>query len=356
MKSSKTIQENNSEAFSLNHLDDVSFEEFCYDLLSEMGFSNLSWRKGTGLSSSPSDNGRDIDCEYIVTEIDGEIKVEKWFVECKHYVKGVPAGKLESALAWASASDVNVVLFAISNFLSNSAKNYLEKYEDSNSPKFRIKVWEKPEFEKLTLGKSRLKRKYNISGEFPILEILHPAHILLLKEITFNTIDYFFELCDQLEEDDRDNILSWAYQRIIRPRYKSITPEILDSGLKMKDLRIDEVSFNAFKRKCYEILQSELISENILVSIITDTTLSGLIGISDINNIDKVKSNQLGFLDSLRMKVEESTDKEEVKRLNSVIKKSMEMFNDTESRINNNYEMYKTFCDKVLSFLLLENI
>ena len=48
--------------FSLNHLTDTEFEQFCYDLLSELKFVNLNWRKGTGFSSSPSDRGRDIEC------------------------------------------------------------------------------------------------------------------------------------------------------------------------------------------------------------------------------------------------------------------------------------------------------
>jgi hypothetical protein len=41
-------------------MDDTQFEEFCFALMGELGFVNLDWRKGTGLSASPSDSGRDI--------------------------------------------------------------------------------------------------------------------------------------------------------------------------------------------------------------------------------------------------------------------------------------------------------
>jgi hypothetical protein len=34
--------------FSLDRLTETEFEEFCYDLLCELGCSNISWRKGTG--------------------------------------------------------------------------------------------------------------------------------------------------------------------------------------------------------------------------------------------------------------------------------------------------------------------
>lgn len=35
--------------FSLDHLDSTEFEEFCFDLLGSLGFTNLDWRKGTAL-------------------------------------------------------------------------------------------------------------------------------------------------------------------------------------------------------------------------------------------------------------------------------------------------------------------
>ena len=80
-------------SFTLNNLKDSEFEGFCYDLLQSMDFVNLSWRKGTGLSSSPSDQGRDIQGQLLRTDIDGSQHHEQWFIECKHYVKGVPPEK-----------------------------------------------------------------------------------------------------------------------------------------------------------------------------------------------------------------------------------------------------------------------
>ncbi len=71
--------------FSLDHLTATQFEEFCCDLLATLGFTNINWRKGTGLSSSPSDQGRDIECQYSRKDVDGETTQETWFVECKHY-------------------------------------------------------------------------------------------------------------------------------------------------------------------------------------------------------------------------------------------------------------------------------
>jgi hypothetical protein len=41
-------------------LDETEFEEFCFELLVDLGFVNVDWRTGTGFNASPSDRGRDI--------------------------------------------------------------------------------------------------------------------------------------------------------------------------------------------------------------------------------------------------------------------------------------------------------
>ncbi|MBI4963801.1 MAG: restriction endonuclease [Desulfomonile tiedjei] len=148
--------------FSLDHLTPTEFEEFCYDLLHELGFVNVDWRKGTGLPASPSDRGRDIECERRVKEVDGKEHTEKWFVECKHHKKGVSPDKLDGALTWATAKRPDWLLIIVSNFLSNPAKEYLQEYSQSNRPTFKIRYWEKPDLGRLVAGKGELIRKYRI--------------------------------------------------------------------------------------------------------------------------------------------------------------------------------------------------
>lgn len=78
---------------SFDHLTSSEFEEFCFDLLQANGFVNLDWRKGTGLTGVPADKGRDIIGEHLRTEPDGSQHLKRWFVDCKYYKKGVPAGR-----------------------------------------------------------------------------------------------------------------------------------------------------------------------------------------------------------------------------------------------------------------------
>jgi len=148
---------------SFDHLADTDFERFTYDLLEHKEFFNLNWRKGTGLSTSPADNGRDIVAETETIEVDGARRVETWFIDCKRFKKGVPPKELQNLLNWATAERPDVVLFVVSNFLSNPAKTFLENYRRNNNPPFRIKYWELPQLQRL--APKILLRKYGATDE-----------------------------------------------------------------------------------------------------------------------------------------------------------------------------------------------
>lgn len=124
----------------------------------------MDWRKGTPKQSSPSDRGRDIVAEVERTDVDGSKHVETWFVDCKHYSKGVPPEALQGLLTWASAERPHVALVIASGFLSNPCKDYLSSYADSNRPPFRIKYWERPIVDRLTRGDRELLERYLLAG------------------------------------------------------------------------------------------------------------------------------------------------------------------------------------------------
>jgi hypothetical protein len=148
----------------LDDLDDTEFEEFCFGALREIGFVNLDWRKGTGLATSPADRGRDIVGQLERTDVDGVKHFETWFVDCKHYKRGVPPEKLQSLLAWAQAERPHTALFIASNFLSNPAKDFLKDYEANNRPPFRIKYWERPTLERLVEGHDEFLQRFLLGG------------------------------------------------------------------------------------------------------------------------------------------------------------------------------------------------
>ncbi len=150
-------------SLSFDHLNETQFEEFCFDLLQKLGFVNIDWRKGTGKKTSPSDRGRDIVCQEVRIDVDKSVHLETWFVDCKHFKKGIPPIELQNLLSWARAERPQVALIIASNFLSNSAKDYLDDYRKNEKPPFKIKVWEKPTIQKLVSRKFSLLHKYGLT-------------------------------------------------------------------------------------------------------------------------------------------------------------------------------------------------
>lgn len=159
--------EETEDDFALGSLDfdgltPTAFEEFCFDLVSESGFSNVDWRKGTPLAASPSDRGRDIVARKTLKDIDGHEYEERWFIDCKHYKRGVPPDALQGTLAWANADRPAVVLFIASGYLTNGAKDWIAEYERTNRPPFRIRVWEKPQLLRLVEKNLDLAFKHDV--------------------------------------------------------------------------------------------------------------------------------------------------------------------------------------------------
>jgi hypothetical protein len=171
---------------TFDDLSSAEFEEFCVDLLSESGFVNIDWRKGTGLASSPADRGRDIVCDHPRVEPDSSRHFERWFVDCKHFRKAVPAKELHNLLAWAEAERPDVALFIASNFLSNTAKDYLETYRQRNRPPFKIRYWERPQLARMLRHKISLQRRYDLA-DIPMRSV---KTILKAEEEFFTKVWY----------------------------------------------------------------------------------------------------------------------------------------------------------------------
>ena len=74
---------------SFEHLTPEQFEEFSYDLLNAIGFTNVVWRKGAGRGITAADSGRDLEAQLLKKDIDNSTYVERWFVECKHVKEAV---------------------------------------------------------------------------------------------------------------------------------------------------------------------------------------------------------------------------------------------------------------------------
>lgn len=351
-------------------IDDTQFEEFCYDLLGGMGFKNRNWRKGTPLSNSPADRGRDIQCQLPVQDVDGSTRIESWFVECKHHSRGVSPEKLQSALSWAVAERPDKLLIVCSGFLSNPAKDYLDRYKSENHPPFVIKVWERPTLVDLCANKLDLVRRYGLRSEVSCVSILKVSHLQFLKTIPFNSLAFFFSIIDPLDPHLRDTAFSWVYY-LVFPRKTETTKTHGD--IVLTDY-VDTFGYPEFKRYC--IALAARVSEPFVVNSIVQWTLQGLLGISDTTtteeriqqarnrkelteNLEELppdrRERYLAMFDeSLRSTGGLFSSREEA--IQSFIRVEVEFIRDVRERTKKNYELYEWFCDSVVARLLEERL
>jgi hypothetical protein len=152
-------------AVRFDGLSPTDFEEFCFDLLSESGFANVDWRKGTPKDASPADRGRDIVAEFERSDIDGHTYPETWFVDSKHYERGVPPDALQGTLAWAQAERPDVVLYIASGYFTNPAKDWMAEYRKNSRPPFRIRTWELPQLRRLLADHMDVAFRHNVETE-----------------------------------------------------------------------------------------------------------------------------------------------------------------------------------------------
>ncbi len=334
--------------FSVDHLSSVQFEEFCYELLLRLGAKDINWRKGTGLNSSPSDQGRDIECYFINDDPDGSQKRERWFVECKHYKEGVPPTKVEAGLSWARAERPDVFLIVASNALSNPCKEFLRRYQETERPPFRIKYWELKELEQFTVSKPDLLRKFGMTDDFPFLQFLHPAHVTFLRHPPLNTLDYFFEILEKAGPHRFREALGAVSLMVIKPHVKFPT----DPNETLRDLIQGSTGYVDFRKKCYEL--ARVVEERFLVRAIVNEALCSAFGAADKTDLDRVLKNNAGLINHLEL--EKKANPQEAEDLSRQIETIKAMMAEIPNRKETSYKLYADFCNEVVAPLFDQRI
>lgn len=335
---------------AFDHLSESEFEEFTYDLLTALGFTNLSWHRGSGKGGATADRGRDVVAERLERDVDGHSRLEKWLVQCKHYVAGVPPEKLLGATSWAAAERPAVLLFVVSNFLSNPAKAWLDDLEKSNRPPFRIKIWERKDLEALVSTRPKLAVKYRVRVDLP-LDSVHPAHLLYMLRPSTNSLEYLFAVLDRLESEDRDALLSFSRMSVINPRFRD--PVTGDET--MADLKLDDIDYPAFKRKCLVLVDGPArLADDFLVKAIVNDTLTWACEFADpVEHEATVRRNRDAMAYFMRELDKESKSRRR-ERLRQMIESCRERIDSAPQNLATAVRRYRLFCEKVLLGLYLE--
>ena len=173
---------------NLTELDPKKFEELCFELIYESGYSQISWRQGG------SDSGRDIQASLRVNNKLVDQVTEKWFFECKRYTSGVPVSELQSKIAWADAEKPDHILFFISSYLSNSTKEWITKIAPTKS--YKIHILDGKNIEKLLINYPNLIRRFFTNNH--LIDLIESAK---KNWVTFNFLADFLTIFQILESD-----------------------------------------------------------------------------------------------------------------------------------------------------------
>lgn len=98
-----------------------AFEELCFRVLGEMGFTNRDWMRG------PGDSGRDITAERVQEDFPGRPRVTSWIIECKRKTSGgLSVSDLQRSVAWLDVHKPENYLIVTSAWLTVQTKAWLE--------------------------------------------------------------------------------------------------------------------------------------------------------------------------------------------------------------------------------------
>lgn len=113
----------------------LDFEEFCAQLIVELGFVNVR-RQGGG-----SQFGRDIAADYPAR------KLESWHFECKKYSRRITVKEIAGKLLWAGTDSVLDYFVLVSNAdVSNDVVEVLRRLADR---RYQVRLWTGNTFRRL---------------------------------------------------------------------------------------------------------------------------------------------------------------------------------------------------------------
>ncbi len=97
------------------------FEEFCFQLLGELGFQNRKLYKG------PGDKGRDITATTTTEDIPGKPQTIEWIIECKRKTTGaLGVSDISESFEKAMAHSPDKYLIITTSYLTVDTKDWLK--------------------------------------------------------------------------------------------------------------------------------------------------------------------------------------------------------------------------------------
>ncbi len=170
--------------FRWENITPEEFEELCYILLEQNGFTNLEWYgKGGG------DRGRDIVGHKLINILENTTRLQKWLCQSKRYTgKKITKAELGNCFSSAREHKIDYFLLAITTNLSADLKDWIKSVESDYS--FKIIIWEE-----IDLKREVRKHLNRVTETFP--HLVKQNEVIQFYEMREAGRLYF---CDEIEE------------------------------------------------------------------------------------------------------------------------------------------------------------
>ncbi|MEB2485491.1 restriction endonuclease [Burkholderia multivorans] len=134
-------------AIPFSDLKGKDLEECVYWLLDAMGAKDLEWRIG-GSGGGAADGGRDLEAHFFEPDAEGEIRQQRWWIECKGRTGTVESNEVKAAVNNALAYDgVDRLIIATNTQYSNPTLDWVKEWQKKH-PTPKIQLWDQAHLER----------------------------------------------------------------------------------------------------------------------------------------------------------------------------------------------------------------
>ncbi|MBK5124407.1 restriction endonuclease [Burkholderia sp. R-69980] len=122
-------------------------EACVYWLLDAMGAKDLEWRIG-GTGGGAADGGRDLEAHFFEAADDGELRQQRWWIECKGRTGTVESHEVKAAVNNALAYDGLDRLIIVTNTqYSNPTRDWVKEWQKKH-PTPKVQLWDHSHLER----------------------------------------------------------------------------------------------------------------------------------------------------------------------------------------------------------------
>jgi hypothetical protein len=183
----------------------------------------------------------------------------------------------------------------------------------------------------------------NLIDQYPYLAAMHPAHLLFMRHLPFNSLDYFLDLLKKMDTEKRAALMPTLYTHV------GLCDKDGLGGLVFK--QDSPEAFEAFCAHCRE--GSALIFDRLLITGLVQVALDYLFHLGDTTGVEATRARVREAIDGTHKKIDEISGHAAAEYLpDEWMENHLSQLPEQTARFR---ALYVYFCETVLQKLYEEN-